>query len=73
MNLPKHVAEVCRPGEGKLTCRYLTVSGMPPAGFVCGKLDAKVKHTIDSRVRDGKFNAQGDNCEGVTTEELRKG
>ena len=53
--------EVCRPGNGAETCRYLTVGG---AGLSCEKL-SMLGLTIDMRV--DKMVAKGDNCAGMAS------
>lgn len=55
-----HVKEVCRPGSGAETCRYLTMS----RGWSCAKLSAGLRLTLDSRE---DMVARGDNCEGRTS------
>ncbi len=55
-----HVHRVCRIGQAKLCCRYLTCGAN---GFNCEKRSS-LKQIIDSRVAAGTFHACGDNCDG---------
>jgi len=64
-----HVKDVCRPGEGSETCRYLLMS---PGGWVCGKHSA-LAVTLDNRVREGTMRAHGDNCAGIGEDPDGKG
>jgi len=56
-----YVRSVCRPGEGKATCRYLT---MAPTGWSCAKHTSMADY-LDERVAANTINAQGDNCDGM--------
>jgi hypothetical protein len=58
----KHIKEVCKIGQGKECCRYLLCG---PDGFECAKPNIYIRNTIDARVREGTFTAQGDNCKGL--------
>lgn len=53
-----YVKDVCKPGYGSATCRYLVAGGQ---GFECAKLTS-LKSVIDSRVN--QMHAKGDNCDG---------
>jgi hypothetical protein len=55
------VRQICQPGKGPITCRYLT---MKPAGWHCAKLTA-LRTFLDIRTERGEQTARGDNCEGV--------
>ncbi len=55
------VSNICKLMGGVKCCKYL-VCGYK--GFECGKLDTKLKSTIDSR---DDFRAAGDNCDGVAS------
>ncbi len=59
MTISTTIKEVCKIGQGKDCCRYLT---MGPNGFECAKLNLGLMLTIDARVES--MNAKGDNCEG---------
>jgi hypothetical protein len=61
-----NVATVCLIGAGNKCCRYLMVGGY---GFECAKITA-LKTTLDTRVKQGRMIAQGDNCEGKGMSEL---
>ena len=52
--------DICKLGQAEDCCRYLMVGGN---GFECAKLTS-LKADIDEKVKAGKFNAQGDNCDG---------
>lgn len=56
-----HVTDVCRPGVGAETCRYLL---MGPGGWDCGK-ESSLAALLDDRVRAGTMRARGDNCAGM--------
>lgn len=56
----QHVTDICRPGEGTATCRYLTMSAK---GWSCRK-HTLLADTLDSRVIAETIIARGDNCEG---------
>lgn len=56
-----HVKDVCRPGTGTETCRYLLLGA---GGWVCGK-HTVLAVTLDDRVREGTIVARGDNCAGM--------
>jgi len=54
-----HITNVCQPGQGKKTCRYLVMH--PPNIFSCAK-GSDLQSNIDERVNG--MRAQGDNCSG---------
>ena len=54
-----HVRDVCKVGQGKECCRYLT-RGLN--GWSCEKLTHAAY--FDKRVAEGNMFAQGDNCPG---------
>lgn len=56
------IAELCRPGRGADTCRYL-LGG--PGGLECGKHQDGFRQEIDRRSAEGTMVAKGDNCEGL--------
>lgn len=58
-----YLKNICKIGQGKACCRYLTCSA---DGFECEKL-GPAKGILDSRVM--YMTAQGDNCEGVDNRE----
>lgn len=58
-----YIKDVCRPGEQERTCRYLVSS---TKGIECAKL-TELKYTLDRRVKENKFIARGDNCDGMGT------
>lgn len=58
----KYLKEVCKIGQAAECCRYVTCG---PNGFECGKLDPRMRFTLDYRVLMEQMTAQGDNCEGV--------
>lgn len=77
ISLP-YVTEVCKIGQGKACCRYLTVGA---EGWDCVKLNTDpvrslldmmdgtiatmtAKQILDQRVANNEMTAQGDNCEG---------
>jgi len=55
-----HVKTICRIGQGKECCRYLTVG---PQGFMCAK-HTSIKQYLDFRVKNNDITAQGNNCDG---------
>ncbi|PCI20155.1 hypothetical protein COB64_02490 [Candidatus Wolfebacteria bacterium] len=57
----EHIEKTCKPGKGKKTCRYLT---MTSNGWSCAKYNS-IKDTIDDRVSKGEMKAVGDNCDGI--------
>lgn len=57
----KHLIEVCKPNS-ESCCRYLSSSG---SELVCEKLTS-MRAFLDKRVAEGKMNATGDNCEGLS-------
>lgn len=56
----EHIKNVCKIGQGRDCCRYLSCS---VKGFECEKLGA-LKDVIDNRAKF--MSAQSDNCEGVS-------
>ena len=56
----RHLHEVCLPGRGKDTCRYITCGS---GGFECAKHTGIGKH-LDNRVAQNTITAQADNCGG---------
>ena len=57
----EHMQKVCKIGQGKECCRYLTVSMV---GFECEK-GGELAAILDKRVAQNEMVAQGDNCEGI--------
>lgn len=57
-----YLYDVCKLGDGELTCRYLTCD---QKGFACGKLDPDIARTINARIAEGTFGAHGDHCHGL--------
>lgn len=62
-----HVRDVCRPGDGARTCRYLT--GELPmfgggSGLHCARFYPALAARIDERVAEGTMVAQAINCPG---------
>jgi len=57
----EHIDKFCRPGKGKETCRYLTMSS---DGWGCEKGTSLGRH-LDERVDANTMNAQGNNCPGA--------
>lgn len=65
-----HVRDVCRPGDGTRTCRYLVGDILGgDGGLHCARLDPELAARIDRRVADGTFVAQAINCPGRPPEE----
>jgi len=58
----EHIENICKRGQGKETCRYLTVR---PNGWACAKLDPAIKYVLDSLVLANRTKSHGDNCDGV--------
>jgi len=56
---------VCKIGAGKECCRYLACGA---DGFECLK-NTPLATVMDNRVKAGKANAQGNNCDGLGKEE----
>lgn len=54
--------ELCRPGRGADTCRYLGGGAM---GFECLKHQDGFRQEIDRRSAAGSMNANGNNCDGI--------
>ena len=59
--------ERCKMGKGNECCRYLV---MGTEGFECAK-DSSLAPTLDSRVANGHFVSQGDNCDGYQVEKAK--
>ena len=57
----KHIVDVCKIGQTDECCRYLTCS---VKGFICAKLDPKLKEILDFKIELGLMVAKSDNCEG---------
>ena len=55
----KHLDEVCLPGKGHKSCRYLAM--MPGSGMSCAK-GSNFQSAIDERAAG--MRAQGNNCSG---------
>jgi len=64
-----YIYNVCKIGQGKECCRYLTVD---PDGWSCERNDPSMKAIIDKRVSDNQFTACGINCDGKTRLFLNK-
>lgn len=62
INDQKHLAEVCRIGQGDKCCSYV---GFSIPGFVCLK-ETEMKKEIDIRRWTGTIGAMGDNCSGFS-------
>lgn len=60
----KYVLTICKMGQGKECCRYLT---MGSRGWSCEKL-TNLKSYFDKRVTENTITAQGDNCAGKPTQ-----
>lgn len=52
--------KVCKIGQGRACCRYLTMGNK---GWSCAK-HAPFKAHLDNRVARGDMRAHGDNCDG---------
>lgn len=59
-----YVWDVCRPGAGADTCRYLVGDIIGGAGLHCAKFQPQLAARLDARVAAGTFIARGDNCPG---------
>ena len=57
----EHVERLCKPGQGKDSCRYLTLGGK---GYGCAQT-SNLKDSIDKKVENGEKIASGINCEGL--------
>lgn len=51
--------DICKMGQGNLTCRYLGFGD----GWTCLKF-TNLKAMLDARVAANSMRAQGDNCDG---------
>jgi hypothetical protein len=60
-NIPQHVINVCKIGQGNDCCRYLA---MGSGGFECLKMHLIIRLDLDKRVENQTIVARGDNCEG---------
>ena len=60
-DLPKHIIDVCKIGQGNDCCKYLVCGAK---GFECMKVDSSMKKIIDNTWATTHHVAQGDNCEG---------
>lgn len=56
----EYVKQVCKIGQQKDCCRYLTAGSQ---GFSCAK-HTSLKSLLDNRVLNNEMIAQGDNCAG---------
>lgn len=56
-----HLEEVCKPGKGQATCRYLCQGAK---GMMCAK-HTPMKVHLDKFAADKTMTATGDNCEGL--------
>lgn len=61
----RRIKELCRPGKGADTCRYLMCG---PDGWECGKHQEFFRQELDRRSAEGSMGAKGDNCEGLGRE-----
>lgn len=66
---PRHVMEVCQPGQGERTCRWLAQlpNADRPSDWACIKTDPALTDTvlvIVARSANGTMLSKGDNCEG---------
>ena len=66
--MTEHVENVCKPGKGGDTCRYLV---MGAEGWECVK-NAPMSVLLDARVESESIVARGDNCEGRSIAELNE-
>jgi hypothetical protein len=62
----QNVINICKIGQGANCCKYLLAG---TEGFECAKHEGE-KQMID-RVWNETKNAQGDNCEGLSKEDLK--
>lgn len=60
----EHIKNVCKIGQGKECCRYLTLG---PDGWNCERNNPSAKRMLDLRVESGSFISKGINCDGKTT------
>lgn len=58
------VKNVCKPGQGATTCRYLSVELGDGSRYACEKA-GQLRGAIDERIKEGTMGAQGDNCGGI--------
>jgi len=66
--MTEHVENVCQPGKGGKTCRYLI---MGAKGWECAK-HTGLATLLDARVESESMVARGNNCEGVGNAELNE-
>lgn len=59
---PDHVANVCQPGKGIGTCRFLASKSLPD--YFCAKTQPWLMTTILARAAEGTLRSLGDNCNG---------
>lgn len=57
----EYAREVCKIGQGRDCCRYLTIGG---SGWSCEKLNPEGRRMIDARAARGLFTAISINCSG---------
>lgn len=58
----QNLKEVCKIGQGKDCCRYVTVG---PKGFECAKNTGLLRCILNTKVERNMMVAQGDNCDGI--------
>lgn len=63
-----NIKNVCKIGQGAACCKYLVVGH---DGFECMKIDLKSKNVIDINWQQNEHVAQGDNCDGKPSSELK--
>lgn len=56
----EYVKNICKVGQGRDCCRYLT---MHPDGWSCEK-NGTLRKYLDHRVNAEAMTARGDNCQG---------
>jgi hypothetical protein len=56
-----HLCKVCQKDK-RGACRYMALTVI---GFVCVKKALPLKKMIDKKVKENRFHAVGDNCEGL--------
>ena len=61
------INNICKIGQGAACCKYLLLDS---AGFHCAKEVVGLKALVDKNWNETK-TAQGDNCDGLTREELK--
>ncbi len=60
----QYLRDICKIGQGRKCCRYLTVG---PDGLCCEKLGSLKSH-LDHAIH---MTARGDNCDGLVEVEYR--